>query len=284
MIKAMKKIVKSKLTYLVAVAVLAAGVCTGYYYMENPKEEVLPAPVLRDYDAIVAEGVIRATTEYNSTDFYVNGDTLSGFHYELLNLFAKDKGLKVEITPEMSFEKRIRNLYEGKCDVVAYGVVATNEVKDFLLLTVPLMLSKSVLVQRKQEQEPYPYYIESLLDLSGKTIHLVKGSPSIMRIRNLETEIGDSIYTKEVDKYGSEQLMAMVAHGDIDYTVCDEHIARASTDSLLNLDIHTDVSFNQFYSWGTSKQSPVLRDSLNVWLLSFRRTIQYKELYNKYYH
>jgi ABC-type amino acid transport substrate-binding protein len=286
----MKWILKSKFTYLVVFAVLVVAVFTGYYYIDNKyidnkEKEILPNPVSRDYDAIVAEGVIRATTEYNSTDFYVNGDTLSGFHYELLNLFARDKGLKVEITPEMSFEKRVRNLHEGKCDVVAYGIAVTNEVKDSLLLTVPLMLSKSVLVQRKAEkEEPSFYYIESLLDLSGKTIHLVKGSPSIMRIRNLEVEIGDNIYIEEIDKYGSEQLMAMVAYGDIDYAVCDEHIARASTDSLSNLDIHTDVSFNQFYSWGTSKQSPVLHDSLNVWLLSFRRTKQYKELYNKYYH
>ncbi|KAA6324294.1 Membrane-bound lytic murein transglycosylase F [termite gut metagenome] len=281
----MKRILKSKITYLVVFAVLAVAVFAGYYYIDNTETEILPDPVSRDYDAIVAEGVIRATTEYNSTDFYVNGDTLLGFHYELLNLFAKDKGLKVEITPEMSFEKRIKNLSEGKYDLVAYGIAATNEVKDSLLLTVPLMVSKSVLVQRKPEKEEQSlYYIESLLDLSGKTIHLVKGSPSIMRIRNLEVEIGDNIYVKEIGKYGSEQLMAMVAHGDIDYAVCDEHIARASTDSLSNLDIHTDVSFNQFYSWGTSKQSPVLHDSLNVWLLSFRRTKQYKELYNKYYH
>ncbi|KAA6347630.1 glutamine ABC transporter substrate-binding protein [termite gut metagenome] len=281
----MKLFTLKSFNYFVFVAVSVATVFSGSCSNEQEiKTEITSSLIVsHDYDSIVAEGVIRATVEYNSTDFYVNGDTLSGFHYELLNLFAKEKNLKVEIIPEMSFEKRIRNLNDGKCDIIAYGMAATNELKDSLLLTVPLMLSKSVLVQRKPNEEDPSSYIESLLDLSGKTIHLVKGSPSIMRIRNLEVEIGDNIYIEEIDKYGSEQLMAMVAHGDIDYVVCDEHIARASTNSLSNLDIHTDVSFNQFYSWGVGKQSPILHDSLNIWLLQFRITKQYKELYNKYY-
>ena len=68
--------------------------------------------------------------------------------------------------------------------------------------------------------------IRSQLDLAGKTLNVVKGSPSILRIRNLSNEIGDTIYVNEIEKYGSEQLIAMVAHGDIDYAVCDEGIAR----------------------------------------------------------
>ena len=40
--------------------------------------------------------------------------------------------------------------------------------------------------------------------------------------------IRDSIYVEEIEKYGSEQLIALVAHGDIDYAVCDESIAPVS--------------------------------------------------------
>ena len=71
-------------------------------------------------------------------------------------------------------------------------------------------------------------YIHSQLELARKTLHVVKGSPVLLRIHNLSNEIGDTIYIQEVEKYGPEQLLAMVAHGDIDYTVCDESIAQAS--------------------------------------------------------
>ena len=143
-------------------------------------------------------------------------------------------------------------------------------------------LSKQVLVQRKAEEND-SLAIRSQLDLAGKTLNVVKGSPSILRIRNLSNEIGDTIYVNEVAKYGSEQLIAMVAHGDIDYAVCDEGIARMAVDSLPQLDINTAISFTQFYSWGVSKQSPALLDSLNTWLSDFRKKGEYQSVYRKYY-
>lgn len=100
-----------------------------------------------------------------------------------------------------------------------------------------------------------------------------------MRIQNLGNEIGDTIYIKEIDKYGSEQLISMVAHGDIDYAVCDESIALAAADSLPQIDINTAISFTQFYSWAVSKQSPVLLDSLNTWLDKFQKEKEYQKIY-----
>jgi ABC-type amino acid transport substrate-binding protein len=74
----------------------------------------------------------------------------------------------------------------------------------------------------------------------------------------------------------------MVAHGDINYAVCDENIARAYAPHLPNIDIHTAISFTQFYSWGVSKKSPALRDSLNVWLSRYKGSAEYKRIYLKY--
>ena len=237
----------------------------------------------RDYAAIAKEGILRIATEYNSISFYVDGDTVSGFHYELIEAFARDKGLKAEIIPLMSFEERLKGLAEGRFDVIAFGILATSELKDSLLLTTPIVLNKQVLVQRKATEESDSLYIHSQLDLAQRTLHVVKGSPSILRIQNLGNEIGDTIYIKEIEKYGPEQLISLVAHGDIDYAVCDESIARAVADSLPQIDINTAISFTQFYSWAVSKQSPVLLDSLNTWLDKFQKEKEYQKIYKKYY-
>ena len=184
----------------------------------------------------------------------------------------------------MSFEERLEGLSEGRYDVIAYGILATSKLKDSLLLTSPIFLNKQVLVQRKLENiSDSSLFIKSQLDLAGKTLHVVKGSPSILRIRNLGNEIGDTIYVEEIEKYGSEQLIALVAHGDIDYAVCDESIARTAADSIPQIDINTAISFTQFYSWGVSKQSPILLDSLNTWLDSFKKGKEYKKIYKRYY-
>lgn len=107
-----------------------------YLFFKKEKQQGHP----RDYAEIAAEKIIRAATEYNSISFYVDGDTLSGFHYELIEAFARDHGWKAAITPEMSFDKRLEGLATGEFDVIAYGILATSELKDSLLLTTRLYL------------------------------------------------------------------------------------------------------------------------------------------------
>ena len=104
-----------------------------------------------------------------------------------------------------------------------------------------------------------------------------------MRIHNLINEIADTIYIEQVKDYGPEQLLAMVSGGDIDYAVCDENIAQASLDAFPNLDISKDISFTQFYAWGVNKNSPILLDTLNLWLDRYMKTKEYKLLYKKYF-
>ena len=110
----------------------------------------------------------------------------------------------------MSFEKRQEGILTGKYDILANSTIVTSESKDSLLFTHPILLNKQVLVQRKPEQENDSMYIHSQLELARKTLHVVKGSPVLLRIHNLSNEIGDTIYIQEVRKYGPEQLLAMV--------------------------------------------------------------------------
>ena len=242
-----------------------------------------PVPPRYDYDDIAAKGILRAALEYNSISMFIDGDTLSGFDYELIEAFAHDHGLQVAIMPEMSFDKRLEGLASGTFDVIANEIPSISPLKDSLLLTTPIVLKKEVLVQRKATSPTDSLVIKSHLSLAKRTLHVVKGSPAILRIHNLGDEIADTIYINEVEKYGPEQLIAMVAHGDIDYAVCDEGIARAAADSMPQIDISTDISFTQFYSWAVNKHSPVLLDSLNAWLERFKQSKDYEEIYRRYY-
>ncbi len=248
----------------------------------RPREVETLAPVPRDYAEIAREGVLRTTMEYNSVSFYMDEDTLSGFNYALIQAFARDHGLRVDIMPEMAFDKCLRGLADGTYDIIANGILATSELKDSLLLTTPIVLSRQVLVQRKAASDEDTLFIKSLLNLGGKTVHVPKDSPYILRLRNLGDEIGDTIYINEVERYGAEQLMAMVAHGDIDYAVCEESVAHAVADSLPQLDISTAIGFTQFYSWAVSKQSPALLDTLNVWIAQFKEGKEYEQICREY--
>ena len=75
----------------------------------------------------------------------------------------------------------------------------------------------------------------------------------------------------------------MVAHGEIEYTVCSEDIAKTVISDFPQIDINTDIGLNQFYSWAVSSHSPVLLDTLNSWLNTTTQSKQYHELYKKYF-
>ena len=272
---------KHTLLKYIILGAIAAAVATFLMPKSHPETSV---GTPRDYSEIKQEGVLRAATEYNTIGFHVHEDSVSGFHYELLQAFAHDQGLKLEVVPMMSFEKQLQGLENGSYDLLASSILYTSELKDTLLLTHPILLNKEVLVQRKPlTAEDSTRYISNQLELAGKTLHVVKGSPAKLRIRNLATEIADTIYIKEVEKYGPEQLAAMVAHGDIDYAVCDEMTAKATLDSMPQLDIHTAISFKQFYAWAVNPHAPVLLDSLNTWLDTYLKSKKYRLLYKRYF-
>ena len=158
----------------ILMGILAVTLSSIFFKKKTEAETSLP----RDYAEIAASGILRAVTEYNSISFYADGDTVSGFHYELLHAFAHSKGLKPEITPEMSFSKRLEGVQKGTYDILANSTVVTTEYKDSLLFTRPIILNKQVLVQRKPEKENDSLYIHSQLELARKTLHLVKNSPA----------------------------------------------------------------------------------------------------------
>ena len=76
-------------------------------------------------------------------------------------------------------------------------------------------------------------------------------------------------------------LIVMVARPQMGSKI--SHDKRHGIETIICLDINTAISFTQFYSWGVSKQSPALLDSLNTWLSDFRKKGEYQSVYRKYY-
>lgn len=237
----------------------------------------------RDYQEIKEEGVLRMITEYNNIGYYVSGDTIEGFQYELSKAIADLAGLEVENHLEMSLDNSFKLLKENKCDIVARNIPITSEMRDEYLFTEPIVLNKQVLVQRTAEANNDLPPIRNQLHLAQKTLYIPKDSPSRIRLENLQHEIGDTIFIKEEPLYSSEQLIIMVAKGDIDYAVCDKKIAEKSQEMLPEIDILTDISFTQLQSWAVRKSSPKLLDSLNHWFQQLRDNGIYNKIYQRYY-
>ena len=178
-------------------------------------EEILP----RDYPEIKEEGVLRMITEYSPSGYYVSGDTIEGFQYELSQAIAKLSGLEVQTQLVMSLAESFRELSENECDVIARNIPVNSDIKEEYLFTEPIVLNKQVLIQRTAKANNGSQPIRNQLDLAGKVLYIPQNSPALLRLQNLEHEIGDTIYVREDELYSGEQLAIMVAKGDIDFAV-----------------------------------------------------------------
>lgn len=238
----------------------------------------------RDYKEIKQEGVLRVVTEYNQSGYFMSGDTLQGFQYELCRAIAKYSGLEIEMYLEMNLDKSFEGLKNNQYDIIARNIPTTTELKEDYLFIEPIVLNKQVLVQRTASNNNGIEPIRNQLNLAKKTLYVPQNSPAILRLHNLQHEIADTIHIVEELLYSSEQLIIMVAKGDIEYAVCDQQIARIAKKQFPEIDIDTDISFTQLQSWAVRKNAPVLLDSLNHWFIRMRKDGTFDKIYQKYYH
>lgn len=235
----------------------------------------------RDFQDIQQEGVLRVVTEYNQSGYYISGDTIRGFQYDLINAISALSGIPVEISLEMGLPESFEGLREYKYDIVARTIPVTTELKQDFAFTEHILLNKQVLVQRTEAANGGKEPIRNQLELAGKTLYVPANSPAIMRIQNFQHEIADSIYIVEEPDYSTEQLIIMVAAGEVDYAVCDMQLAAQYINDFPTIDIQTDIGFTQLESWALRKESPVLLDSLNHWLKMLRSSGLYDVIYRK---
>lgn len=246
-------------------------------HFKNKSHEV------RDYAQIEQSGVLNVATDYNSIGYYVSGDSVMGFQYEMMRALEKAWSVKVHVFLENSLDDNLKGLLTQKYDLVARSIPVNTELKGTFAFTQSIILNKQVLVQRKALYNDSIPPIRQHLDLGKRVIYVPEDSPAMLRLKNLSHEIGDTIYIRQNTTYEAEQLVMMVASGDIDFTVCDQKVAKQLAERFPEIDIETDISFTQLESWAVRKDAPVLLDSLNAWLNRFRETKEFRKIYERYY-
>ncbi|MDR0349799.1 MAG: transporter substrate-binding domain-containing protein [Tannerella sp.] len=266
-----------KLLLLYVILLLLTLVTMAVLFFTTPA-----APPLRDYPQIADEGILRIVTEYNQSGYYLSDDTIEGFQYELSKAIAALSGLEVLIFPEMSLEKSFNGLWNCQYDIVAQNIPITSEMRQHYLFADPIVLSKQVLVQRTAGENNPVQPVRNHLDLAKQTLHIPRSSPVSLRLHSLQHEIGDTLFIVEDPLYSAEQLIIQVAKGDIDYAVCDGHIARLLQKQFPEIDIQTDISFTQLQSWAVRKNAPVLLDSLNSWFRTMRAHGTFDRIHRTY--
>lgn len=244
---------------------------------------------MADLNEIRENGKLVVLTDFNSTNYFIYRGQPMGYQYELLQELADHLKIKLDVIVSNDLEESFNYLVEGRCNLIAINLTVTKERRTYFDFTEPHTQTRQVLVQRKPDNwksltksELDKKLIRNQLELARKMIYVEKSSSYAERLKNLSDEIGDSIFIEEVQE-DSEQLISLVAAGDIDYTVCDENVALVNQTYYPNIDVSTAISFPQNLAWAVQKGADILKHEINTWLIGFKKTTKYAVIYNKYF-
>ncbi|MCE5175740.1 MAG: transporter substrate-binding domain-containing protein [Bacteroidales bacterium] len=237
---------------------------------------------ITDLPKITAKGELRALTLYSPTSYFLYRDKEMGYEYELCSQLAKTLGLKLKMVIAPNQKEMIKMLERGEGDLIAYNVPNTLENKRKYECCGREYLTHQVLVQQEKSSSKM---LTDVTDLIGKKVLVQKNTTYETRLNHLNNELGGGIQieTIEEDSLSVEDMIEMVAMGQIDYTVADNNIAQFNKTYFTNINVSLMLSFNQHSSWMVRKTSPLLASAVNKWFRDNVQSSAYKSTGKRYF-
>lgn len=227
-------------------------------------------------------GKLRVVTDYNSTNYFIYKGRTMGFQYEMLKALAKHLDVKLELSVNNDLVSSFDALERGDVDLLGMNLAVTADRVDKFNFTVPHSQSRQVLIQINDSIRPLGY-INEKSQLFGKQIHVPKGSSFEERLHRISNTGNDAIDIVPVDQVEVEELISKVAKREINYTIADENVAMVNQSYYPNIDIQTHLSEPQNLAWALRKGTDELTKDINMWLIDFKKTKEYRIIYRKYF-
>lgn len=208
---------------------------------------------------ILSQGELRISAVSSPLIYIDEQKQLRGFDYELAQGFAAYLGVKLKITIRPTFEQIFDDLDNGTADIAVAGLLYN---KDRLqkMKTGPSYLNVTQqLVYRKGSTRP-----RSFNDINGKLM-VMSGTAHASTLKRLAKEY-PNLKWEESSKYTTNQLLEMVAEGEIDY-VLEDSIAIALQQRIHpQIAVAFDLLDDHAITWYMSRNQD---DSLDAALLDF---------------
>ncbi len=249
----------------------------------------------RKVDPIKAgKRAIRVLVNYNATNYFIVKGKQAGLEYELMHSFENylNKGLSADkkfhfFFVTLPFDQLIPALLSGEGDIIAAGMTITPERSEKVAFSSPYRTNISEVVVRSKKAQQ----LENAMELSGRTVHVVKGSSYYTHLKQLNTELKKEkrapINLVEADEsLVSEDLLQMVNAGIYQYTVVDSHIADLWSRTLDDITpmAGATISTGSQIAWAVRKGEKDILYKLNLFLKKYKQgTKTGNILFNRYY-
>lgn len=267
---------------------------------QEQSESLLDHVILKshtdDLPGISKRKKIRALVSYSKTDFFFTSTgTPKGLQVDLLTEYEKqlnagvkkeaDK-IRVQYIPT-TFNRLIPDLLEGKGDIISTLMTITPKREEKInFISGKIARIQELVVSHKSISD-----INSLEDLAGQQVYVLKGSSYVEHLKELNQAFKEKnlaeINIVEADPHlMTEDILELVNSGVIKLTVSDGYKARIWAKILPDIRVLDSVAIKSdtHIGWAIRKNNPELQKSLNTFLKKIKKgTYLGNMLFNRYY-
>lgn len=190
----------------------------GVYWAFQPAEQ--PQVIIEVSDLkshVEIPEVIRVASRIAPNTYFLGDDGPTGFEYQLAEQFSKSLGSQLVIDASASNEEIYSKVEKN---LVSFASAALKE-NDFnrhkFIFSESYYQTQPIVVYKVGSQRP-----RSLKDLSNKNIVVLAKSQFTDLLRNLQFE-DPSIRWREINHSNYSNLLELVANGEADLTIIDDH-------------------------------------------------------------
>lgn len=249
---------------------------------------------------MIERRLIRVLVTYNKTDFFLDGADNRGFTYEIFQKFetflyeklkekgASQKHLRINIVYlPVSRDQLLPYLNQGLGDIAAGNLTITPRRLEKVDFATPYYTNAQEVVVTGPNAPP----INSVMDLSGKTVYVRRSSSYFETLTRLNKEFAGSgkapVKIDPADEnLETEDILEMVNADLIPITVADDYLADFWSRIFKNINVHQSVALKsgQEIAWAVRKNSPRLKKVLDQFVKEIKvGTLLGNIIANRYY-
>jgi len=194
-------------------------------------------------EKIQERGELRVLSRYGPTSYYVKGEELAGFEYELAQRFADHLNVKLKIIVPDNLGNMLHLIEQGKADIAAAGLTITAARKDIIRFGPVYQQVTQQLVYRQGTKRP-----KNITALANGQLEVVANSSHVEQLHSHKQEVPELswVENKELDSSG---LLELVQLEMIDYTIADSNEFAANRPLFPELQVAFNISEPQSLAW-----------------------------------
>lgn len=236
-------------------------------------------PVMRDLDAIRAEGVLRLITRNNSNSYFLLRGAQFGFEYDLAKRFAEKLDLKLEVVTPQSWGEMIASLNAGHGDIIGANFEQVSERQKLVAFISPWREEDLVLVTHQANG-----VVSDPMQLAGMKIFLRQQSPAEWALDHWRRMFKGSFQVEYIaDDLEVDGILQGIAAGRYEATVVPRHTAELEKTHTKHLAIGASISKRVPIGWAVRRNSRALKKELDLFVEKTRPNKFFRIINRKYF-